>query len=172
MDKFDRQLQNDILTACMRAYPHSADFLYYLNTSVEACWDLSNTEAQSKLHANLVYLAEHNLIKLNANPQDSPLHILENITATAKGIDFLLDDGGLGAILDVQTVRLHNDTLIALEDIIRVANIPEEQQKGLIAKLRDLPADALKHLTLQLLTQGILNLPHALQIIQTALRKG
>jgi hypothetical protein len=44
---------------------------------------------------------------------------------------------------------LHDSTIIALEDIIRVANIPEEQRKGLISKLRELPADAIKHLTLQ-----------------------
>lgn len=91
---------------------------------------------------------------------------------TEKGIDFLLDDGGLSAILKVQTVRLHNDTIIALEDIIRVANMPEDQKKGLISKLRELPADAIKHLTLQLLTQGVLNLPNAIQLIQRALQKG
>jgi hypothetical protein len=44
-----------------------------------------------------------------------------------------------------------------LEDIIRVANIPEEQRKGLISKLRELPADAIKHLTLQLLTPAVLH---------------
>ncbi|HAS1933425.1 TPA: hypothetical protein I4D67_24840 [Enterobacter hormaechei] len=89
---------------------------------------------------------------------------------TEKGIDFLLDDGGLSAILKVQTVRLHNDTIIALEDIIRVANMPEDQKNGLISKLRELPADAIKHLTLQLLTQGALNLPSAIQLIQKVLQ--
>ncbi|HGE9193192.1 TPA: hypothetical protein ACGBRI_000883 [Escherichia coli] len=89
---------------------------------------------------------------------------------TEKGIDFLLDDGGLSAILKVQTVRLHSDTIVALEDIIRVSNISEDQKKGLISKLRELPGDAIKHLTLQLLTQGVLNLPNALRLIQTTLQ--
>ncbi|MCV5745083.1 hypothetical protein OFN42_33270, partial [Escherichia coli] len=78
--------------------------------------------------------------------------------------------GGLSAILKVQTFRLHSDTIVALEDIIRVANISEDQKKGLISKLRELPGDAIKHLTLQLLTQGVLNLPNALRLIQTTLQ--
>ncbi|MGU7133018.1 hypothetical protein ACV2HT_25760 [Salmonella enterica subsp. enterica serovar Glostrup] len=89
---------------------------------------------------------------------------------THKGIDFIRDDGGLGAILNVQTVKFHDSTITALEDIIRVANLPDEKKSGLISKLRELPSDAIKHLTLQLLTKGVLNLPAALPIIEKFLR--
>lgn len=58
----------------------------------------------------------------------------------------------------------------AIEDIISAANIPADQKKGLISKLRELPADAIKHLILQLLTQGVQNLPVALQLIEKALK--
>jgi hypothetical protein len=61
---------------------------------------------------------------------------------------------------------LHDSTIIALEDIIRVANIPEEQRKGLISKLRELPADAIKHLTLQLLTPAVLHPQAVIQSIE------
>ncbi|MNS51081.1 hypothetical protein D3C72_837450 [compost metagenome] len=70
----------------------------------------------------------------------------------------------------VQTVRFHDSTIIALEDIIRIANLPEEKKSGLISKLRELPADAIKHLTLQLLTKGVVNLPAALPLIEKALQ--
>ncbi|EIR5426104.1 hypothetical protein LW795_005216, partial [Salmonella enterica] len=49
---------------------------------------------------------------------------------THKGIDFIRDDGGLGAILNVQTVKFHDSTITALEDIIRVANLPDEKKSG------------------------------------------
>ena len=91
---------------------------------------------------------------------------------THKGIDFIRNDGGLGAILNVQTVKFHDSTIIALEDIIRVTNLPDDQKKGMIAKLRELPADAIKHLILQLLTQGVLKAPAALPIIERFLRGG
>ncbi|WP_414236306.1 hypothetical protein [Enterobacter chuandaensis] len=126
--------------------------------------------------ACMLYLEMHGLVStpfIKSHPMGSGIEYIFNSDScaiTEKGIDFLLDDGGLGAILKVQTVRLHNDTIIALEDIIRVANMPEDQKKGLISKLRELPADAIKHLTLQLLSQGVQNLPRALQLIQTALQ--
>jgi hypothetical protein len=63
-----------------------------------------------------------------------------------------------------------DSTIIALEDIIRVANIPEEQRKGLISKLRELPADAIKHLTLQLLTPAVLHPQAVIQSIEKFLR--
>ncbi|ULH12431.1 hypothetical protein MF265_06625 [Serratia marcescens] len=90
---------------------------------------------------------------------------------TQRGIDFIRDDGGLGAILNVQTVKFHDSTIIALEDIIRVANLPEPQKKALSAKLRELGEDATKRLTLELLTKGVLHLPAALPIIEKFLHK-
>ncbi|MDU4312405.1 MAG: hypothetical protein E7I11_12860 [Klebsiella michiganensis] len=67
-------------------------------------------------------------------------------------------------------LKLHDSTIIALEDIIRVANIPEEQRKGLISKLRELPADAIKHLTLQLLTPAVLHPQAVIQSIEKFLQ--
>lgn len=107
------------------------------------------------------------------------LHLTAQMRFTATGLmlltatplsQYMPCDGGLGAILNVQTVKFHDNTIIALEDIIRVANLPDEKKSGLISKLRELPADAIKHLTLQLLTKGVLNLPAALPIIEKFLR--
>ncbi|EJC8331270.1 hypothetical protein M0231_004819, partial [Salmonella enterica] len=91
------------------------------------------------------------------------------LTATPLS-QYMPCDGGLGAILNVQTVKFHDNTIIALEDIIRVANLPDEKKSGLISKLRELPADAIKHLTLQLLTPAVLHPQAVIQSIEKFLQ--
>ena len=120
--------------------------------------------------ANLLYLHQHQLIVSGLKPSSEGYVLVNRPAITHRGIDFIRDDGGLGAILNVQTVKLHDSTIIALEDIIRVANIPEEQRKGLISKLRELPADAIKHLTLQLLTPAVLHPQAVIQSIEKFLQ--
>lgn len=166
--KYDRSLQLEILNALINCAPNP------LNNSQER--DLiEKFDNYDHFVACMLYLEMHDLVRTPFVRSDTMAGVSFIFNSafcsiTEKGIDFLLDDGGLSAILKVQTVRLHNDTIVALEDIIRVANMPEDQKKGLISKLRELPADAIKHLTLQLLTQGVQNLPRALQLIQTALQ--
>lgn len=166
--KYDRALQLEILNALIDCAPNS------LNKAQER--DLiEKFDNYDHFVACMLYLEMHSLVSTPFVRSETMAGVDFIFNApycniTEKGIDFLLDDGGLSAILKVQTVRLHNDTIVALEDIIRVANISEDQKKGLIAKLRELPGDAIKHLTLQLLTQGVLNLPNALRLIQTTLQ--
>lgn len=163
MDKFDRNIQRQILQTLYEAYPE----------------ELSEEETEALLEhfpdvktstANLLYLEQHGLIKSGLYDVGGGYVLTDVPSITHKGIDFIRDDGGLGAILNVQTVRFHDSTIVALEDIIRIANLPEEKKSGLISKLRELPADAIKHLTLQLLTKGVLSLPAALPLIEKALR--
>ncbi|EAA5550926.1 hypothetical protein DQJ50_25370, partial [Salmonella enterica subsp. enterica] len=54
--------------------------------------------------------------------------------------------------------------------IIRVANLPVEKKSGLISKLRELPSDAIKHLTLQLLTPAVLHPQAVIQSIEKFLQ--
>lgn len=167
--KYDRALQLEILNALIDSAPNA------LNDEKEQEL-IRKFDDYDHFVACMLYLEMHGLvgspfIKSQSFGEGTQYHFNQHSCfITEKGIDFLLDDGGLSAILKVQTVRLHNDTIVALEDIIRVANMPEDQKKGLISKLRELPADAIKHLTLQLLTQGVLNLPNALRLIQTTLQ--
>lgn len=44
--------------------------------------------------------------------------------------------------------------------------MPEAEKKGLIAKLRELPASAITHLTNELTVKAVLALPSALPLIQ------
>lgn len=80
-------------------------------------------------------MAEHGLVVCNDK------NLSATVKITAKGIDFLTDDGGLSAILGVVTVRLHSDTIQALLGAkINEANIPPEEKsrlKGILSKMGD-----------------------------------
>jgi len=64
--------------------------------------------------------------------------------ATHKGIDFLLNDGGLSAILNVQTIRFHKETIVVLEDLIAISNLSESQKEEAKLKLKDISNDVIK----------------------------
>ncbi|WP_337050049.1 hypothetical protein [Serratia fonticola] len=163
-DMLERDIQRKVLHKLYGIYPR-----YSTEEIFDEIYSLFDND--DNFHRCLIYLEEHGLI-------ESGLHEVMLGYATDKcgmrltknGVDFIRDDGGLGAELNVQTIKFHDNTIIALEDIIRISKIPEDQKVGLISKLRELPADATKHLILQLLTQGVLNLPAALQIIEKVLR--
>lgn len=77
---------------------------------------------------------------------------------THKGFDFIQDGGGLGAILDVVTVKLHEDTLKAIiESKLLASDLPEPEKKRFLSQLRELAGEATKHLALKLLDAGMDN---------------
>lgn len=90
--------------------------------------------------------------------------------ATAAGMDFLADDGGLSAILGVVTIKLHDDTIRQLiEARIQSAELPETAKSHLLKSLREAPGETIKLLTEKLLDAGLANLPAALPLIQRVL---
>lgn len=164
MEKFDRELQRYLLAVSIKAYPG--------NTS----WDDYEPERvmidDNKLLANIIYLSQHGLITVERDQTDNPFPLLQRISATAAGVDFMLNDGGLTAILNVQTIRFHRDTVTALEDIIARSNLPEPEKAGIVSKLQQLPSAAIEHLTKELVLKGALSLPAALPLIQKFLLGG
>lgn len=89
---------------------------------------------------------------------------------TASGMDFLADDGGIGAILGVVTVKLHEDTIKQLiEARIAASDLPEEEKRPLLQTVRELPGESIKHLTTKLLDAGLENVPRLVELIRTAL---
>lgn len=169
MEKFDRELQREMLSILISTYPETPRSSDYGSEVID------NAEPQ-KLTANIFYLAEHRLINIPqtnaALDPEGNRWLFEEATVTAKGIDFMLNDGGLSAILDVQTIRLHSDTIEALEDIISLANLPEPERVDVVAKLRQLPSDAIGHLTNELLSKAVSAGPAALQIMYKYLSGG
>src|SRR3546814_18958908 len=80
---------------------------------------------------------------------------------TAKGIDFIADDGGLGAILNVQTIRLHEDSIRALLiKQVAASDVSQSVKERLVDKIKSMPADGIGTLTEKALEAGFKALPH------------
>lgn len=157
--KLDRLLQNKILNSLAEFYP---------NRDIEKHLKKAFTEEEGEhLVANLVYLEEHGLIESGLKQMMSGEFTYFGAKMTAKGMDFIADDGGLSAIFGVVTVKLHEDTLIALvANRIEQSDLPAEEKKKWTDQLRSLPADAIKHLVEKLVDQGLDHAPDVLQLIQ------
>lgn len=162
----DRDLQLKLLTTLSEIYPHNHDF------NPDFAY---NSEERTKALKNLYYLQSHGLVteksvhKSNSVGSQSPI-IFGSSAITHKGMDFLANDGGLSAILGVVTVKFEADTLKAiLENRINQSDLDPESKQSMIDSLRELPAESIKHLTTELLTRGLDNLPAAILLIGTYL---
>lgn len=164
MDKFDRELQRQLLLALYNATPDGLDYQIY--SEMEAKFD-----GQLNLIANLIYLQGHGLLTCRINQYlDDDFEVDSGqLKITSKGIDFIRNDGGLGAILNVINVRLHSDTVDKLESIIKNSSAPVEDKASMISTLRKLPEDAIKHLNLKLLDVGLSRMPDVFHAIQNAM---
>lgn len=119
---------------------------------------------------NLHYLAEHGLIDGQISREIGGKKGFIYAKITARGLDFLADDGGLSAILGVVTIKIHDDTIRELINIkIQNSNLPQHEKQTLIDQLRELPGESIKHLTMKLLDAGLENWPSAMAAIQTVL---
>ncbi|GGA75495.1 hypothetical protein GCM10011521_12070 [Arenimonas soli] len=159
MSALDRVLQNELLERMAAAYPSAVDFSGH-----------NGERSINEIHATLAYLHEHRLAKLTLERYlDNSLQTFTG-QITAKGLDFLADDGGLGAILDVVIVKLHHDTvrdlLVArIEDSTADASV-----KGrMVSALKDLPAAAMQRVAQQAIDAGLRQLPNAVQWVQNAI---
>ncbi|AGJ86700.1 MULTISPECIES: hypothetical protein [Klebsiella/Raoultella group] len=140
MEKFDRKLQREILQACVDSYPSTPLPERFNNTLVAEC---AQDDIQ-KLIANIYYLFEHDLIYINNKSMMHDILIIGEISASAKGVDFMLNDGGLGAILNVQTIKFHRDAVVVLEDLITISNMDDEQKDQAKSSLGELSIKTLE----------------------------
>ncbi|EAB2832889.1 hypothetical protein YS65_000455 [Salmonella enterica subsp. enterica] len=165
MDKFDREIQKQLLAALYEATPNDIDEEKFNELQIAF-------GSEDNMIANLFYLSQHGLISNCITCDLSGWDInLSKLFITHHGVDFLRDDGGLGAILRIQTIRFHDDTLDELERLIKASSTATSEDKNkLISQLRSLPADAIKHLTIRLLGQGLDHLPDVFHVIQTAIQ--
>ena len=148
--KLDRELQLEILRALRDKYPDSVEW-----------GDFDFPE----FSANYMYLEEHGLIRSFENEVRGRELCLR---ITAEGLDFLEDDGGVGAVLRTFTVKLNPDDLRALMAArIESSNLPAEEKSSLAHAIRSLPAQALRDLTTRLVNEAVNQWPGALQLFQT-----
>lgn len=153
----NRALQKQLLEALFAQYPKEFNVL-------------KEFEAEAA-RVNLRYLEEHGLIESSISRFEA-LSIHNGWRITAAGVDFLLDDGGLSAILDVLTIRLHDDTVRALiEERITSAGLPKPHTERLLDQLRSLPVDATKHLALKLIEKGLDHWQDALPLLERLLNR-
>ncbi|WP_320202807.1 hypothetical protein [Agrobacterium rosae] len=149
MDLLNRGIQRDLLKQLSEKYPHDADvqrgFAEYEKRQVQY---------------NLFYLHEHGLVDIKAHKLLDGSFPIMSAKITAKGIDFITDDGGLGSILNVLTVRLHEDTLKSIIiGKVEASQADPSVKASVIAKIKGLPADALGKLAEQALDAGLGSIP-------------
>lgn len=149
----DRGLQRAVLLEMADKFPFHATVLDVVGDSVQ----------KDGIFRNLMYLHQSGLCALERPPQPKseadPFSF--RFTITTKGLDFLQEDGGLSAILNVVTVRFEADTLRALIAAkIDASSEPEEKKakaKGLLSTLKE---EGLKQLTNKAVGEGLSSLPH------------
>lgn len=155
----NRTVQLEILQKLREFYPAMANVQN---------WNHDN------LAAELYYLDEHGLANVNfskAIGQPIPRPISARLTA--KGVDFLQDDGGLSAILGIVTIKLHDDTIKDLiEAKIMQSDLPQPDKKRYIDSLRELPAETTKHLVMKLVDMGLDHKDAAISVIGKLLGLG
>lgn len=149
--KIDRALQRRILEGLATDYTKQF-------ASARKAEDFSDD--MDALVFNLRYLAELQLIEggLFETHDGSGAYkvTISKARITARGIDFLQDDGGLSAILGTVTVKLHADTIRDLiEARIMMLSIPEAEKHDFIFQLRSLSEAALRNVATRVLERGL-----------------
>lgn len=150
--KLDREYQREMLRRLADNYPE-------MSPETQE-WFIRDLKSE-KYITNAQYLIEHGLlssgVKVTTDINGAPAMISVSLPKiTAKGVDFIRDDGGLSAILSVQTVKLHEDTLKELLSIaLQQAKLPEQEKESIKEAVKQLPAEGLKHLLTKLIDLGL-----------------
>ena len=155
--RLDRVRQREILQTLAAVYPSEAH-------------DFVRKDAAQDDYANLWYLREHGLVNSAMKHALSGAVSFHGATITAKGLDFLADDGGLSAILGIVTVKLHADTIreLLLSKIDQAA-LPVEKKSWLKTSVETMSTEALKELVKSLVKMGVDAAPDLLAITQAAI---
>lgn len=165
----DRSLQRRILEVLATTYPEGT---YDLSGALTQ-HDEAGTPSEALVLATTQYLAEHGLVisgyQRRATISDNSFIPVGETSITAAGLDFLADDGGLGAILNTVTVRLHAQQWAELlaRKVESAPGLSHADRTGLAATLRKLPAKAIGKLSEKLLDWAVDHSPDALPQLRT-----
>ena len=155
--ELNRHLQLEILILLSDMYPEMAVI------EKLPCFSENNS-----FSANLFYLTEHNLIEHGALREafGVPITIL-TAKITAQGLDFLEDDGGLGAILNKVIIKFDdNDLNELIISRLTQADVKPEKRNSIIKAIKNLPPDGVKAVYMRLINHGLDKAPDALDLIQ------
>lgn len=160
--KLDRAYQLRILNMLSESYPQSYDIREYIRNVDEI------EEAIYK--SNMVYLDEYGLVECGIQFGADGFVSYSPARITHRGMDFIADDGGIGAILGVVTIKIHDETLKALiAQKIEQSNLPPADKHLWLDTLRKIPEETMKHLAVKLMDLGLAHAPDALQQVGTLL---
>lgn len=146
--RLDRELQKRILEGLRQIYPENLKGRYYL---------LGSAETDADLKANIAYLCEHGLVQsaLVENGQQFIGRWYNSVKITAKGLDFLEQDGGLSAIFGIVTIKFHADTIRdLLEANVMNSGLPPAEKRRFVDTLKELPSEVLKTITNKLVEKA------------------
>ncbi len=158
----DMEYVLEVLEQLKNVYPKPADFMVWKKY----------VENHGKFVAVINYLYDHRMIDNRIETNINGEYVFAGkVALTGRGIDFLRTDGGLTALLDITTIKLHPDDLnLILENAINSSESTPAQKQTMRDALKQLPADATKHLIMTLLDKGVSALPALFPLIQTFLR--
>jgi hypothetical protein len=124
------------------------------------------------IELNCAYLEEHDLVRLNWVGSENSGRVVLSVLVTATGMDYLANDGGLPAILNVLTVRLESDAVkkIFIERV-RSANGDRTAKDRLVEQIKNLSAEKLKEMTKTALSAGLTSLPNSLSLVESWTRE-
>ena len=158
----DRTLQNHVLRFLKSHYDNFIEERLIYATCIDGieCPDLSEQfelflkikveiSTLKHLRENLIYLSAHGLLEQKGS----------SYRITHKGIDFIEDDGGLSAILNVSTVKLHPSSVELLISVIDGSSLNPSDKQKMIDQLKSLPADSIKQILTELVNKGVDYLP-------------
>ncbi|MCK7414185.1 hypothetical protein L8P13_02760 [Enterobacter cloacae] len=162
MATFNRNLQLQILQLALDSYP---DPIEYIPRELAAL-------DKKTLLQNIAYLREEGMIKGGIEEYLSGKEpALDTISVTKDAINLLSEEGSISSSLKVVTVKLHDESLTALRDFINQNVSDPEEKKVYLQRLKELPADATKHIVLELVGKGLGQIPNAVQWLQTTLHQ-
>ncbi|HDR2687670.1 hypothetical protein MT488_10390 [Enterobacter ludwigii] len=162
MATFNRNLQLQILQLALESYP---DPIEYIPRELAAL-------DKKTLLQNIAYLREEGMIKGGIEEYLSGKEpALDTISVTKDAINLLSEEGSISSSLKVVTVKLHDESLTALRDFINQNVSDPEEKKVYLQRLKELPADATKHIVLELVGKGLGQIPNAVQWLQTTLHQ-
>ncbi|WP_439236758.1 hypothetical protein [Lonepinella koalarum] len=169
--KIDRYLQKEILLKLSETYPHPNGHELFISDNREYKGWLGHD--YKTVIANIFYLQEHQLVTgltIKYAIGGSSIELVAPIRLTHKGLDFLLDDGGLSAILGTVTVKFHEDTIKALLSTkIEQSSLPEKEKSTLLSSIKNLSGKALEHAITKMVDLSFENADQAIPLLRTIL---
>ena len=162
--KLDRKLQLQILEELKNHYPNEV-----------AAQRMDCFQEGQLFNGNIIYLEEHGLVTgktMDNRGLDNPGPQLVFAKITADGLDFLEDDGGLGAILNKLTIKIDPEDLQTLiANRLDQEDITPEKKSEILKTIKSLPADGIKAVYTRLVNLGLDKTPDVIDLIQKLLEQ-